>query len=106
MSTRKDVDAVSEVVAEKSKLQIKKPPMYQVVLMNDDYTPMDFVVEVLMHFFMLSEPVATMIMMRVHKKGRGVCGVYTRDIAETKVMLVNNYARSCQQPLLCLMERT
>jgi ATP-dependent Clp protease adaptor protein ClpS len=105
MSTRKHVEVIRAVVAEKTKIQLERPPMYKVFLVNDDYTPMDFVVEVLMHFFMLSEPVATMIMLQVHKSGRGNCGVYTRDIAETKVMLVNNYSRANQHPLLCQMER-
>ncbi len=105
MSTRKHVEVIHAVVAEKTKLQLERPPMYKVYLVNDDYTPMDFVVEVLMHFFMLSEPVATLIMLQVHKNGRGNCGVYTRDIAETKVMLVNNYSRANQHPLLCEMER-
>ena len=105
MSTRKHLEVIHEVVAEKTKLQLKQPPMYKVYLVNDDYTPMDFVVEVLMHFFMLSEPLATITMLEVHKTGRGNCGVYTRDIAETKVMLVNNYSRANQHPLLCLMER-
>jgi ATP-dependent Clp protease adaptor protein ClpS len=105
MSTRKQTDVIRAVIAEKTKTQVEKPPMYKVFLVNDDYTPMDFVVEVLMQFFLLSEPVATMIMLQVHKTGRGDCGVYTRDIAETKVMLVNNYARASQQPLLCQMER-
>lgn len=105
MSTRKQPEVIYQVVAEKTKIQLERPPMYKVYLVNDDYTPMDFVVEVLMHFFMLSEPVATMTMLQVHKSGRGNCGVYTRDIAETKVLLVNNYSRTNQQPLLCHMER-
>jgi len=105
MSTRKQTEVVRAVIAEKSEAQVDRPPMYKVFLVNDDYTPMDFVVEVLMQFFLLSEPVATMIMLQVHKTGRGECGVFTRDIAETKVMLVNNYSRANQQPLLCQMER-
>jgi ATP-dependent Clp protease adaptor protein ClpS len=100
MSTKK------QVVAEVAKPLVKKPPMYMVFIVNDDYTPMDFVVEVLMSVFALSEPVATMIMLQVHRSGRGNCGIYTRDIAETKVTLVNNYARANGQPLLCQMERT
>jgi len=105
MSTRKHSEIIREVVADKTKPQVERPPMYKVFLVNDDYTPMDFVVEVLMHFFMLGEPTATVIMLNVHKTGRGECGVYTRDIAETKVTLVNNYSRANQQPLLCQMER-
>jgi len=106
MSTRKNSEVIREAVAEKTKPRLERPPMYKVFLVNDDYTPMDFVVEVLMHFFLLSEPVATMVMLQVHKTGRGECGVYTRDIAETKVMLVNNYSRANEQPLLCQMEKT
>ena len=105
MSTRKHSEIIKEVVTEKTKPQLDRPPMYKVYLINDDYTPMDFVVEVLMHYFLLSEPVATMIMLQVHKSGRGDCGVFTRDIAETKVMMVNNYARANQHPLLCQMEK-
>ncbi len=106
MSTKKHSETVREVVAEKVKPQIERPPMYKVFLVNDDYTPMEFVVDVLMHFFMLSEPAATMIMLQVHRQGRGNCGVYTRDIAETKVALVNNFSQANQQPLLCQMERS
>ncbi len=88
----------------KSKPAIKEPRKYKVVLLNDDYTPMDFVVEILKHFFHLQEAVATEVMLQVHFQGRGVCGVFTRDIAETKVVLVNDYARINQHPLLCSME--
>lgn len=81
-----------------------EPRKYKVFLVNDDYTPMDFVVTVLMKFFYLSEDVATQIMLQVHKEGRGFCGVYPRDIAETKVVLVNEFSRLNQYPLLCNME--
>ncbi len=105
MNTKKRVVAVTQVVAvEKPIAATKSAPMYKVFLLNDDYTPMDFVVEVLMHFFLISEPEAIMIMLQVHKQGKGYCGIYTRDIAETKVALVNNYSRISQQPLLCQME--
>lgn len=80
------------------------PRKYKVVLLNDDYTPMDFVVTILQRFFYLPEEVATQIMLQVHHQGRSVCGVYTRDIAETKVVLVNDFARIHQHPLLCCME--
>ncbi len=93
------------VVAGKAKTQLAIPPMYKVFLLNDDYTPMDFVVDVLMLFFLFGEPEATMIMLQVHKYGKGYCGIYTRDIAETKVRLVNDYARANQHPLLCAMEK-
>ncbi len=80
------------------------PRKYKVVLLNDDYTPMDFVVTILQRFFYLPEEFATQVMLQVHHQGRGVCGVYTRDIAETKVVLVNDFARIHQHPLLCCME--
>ena len=72
--------------------------------MNDDYTPMEFVVEVLERFFSMSREKATQIMLHVHTRGKGVCGIYTRDVAETKVAQVNEYARTHQHPLLCAME--
>ncbi|OGV44399.1 MAG: ATP-dependent Clp protease adapter ClpS [Legionellales bacterium RIFCSPHIGHO2_12_FULL_42_9] len=85
-------------------LELKPPKKYKVILLNDDYTPMEFVVVVLMRFFHLSGEAATEVMLQVHFQGKGVCGVFTRDVAETKVMLVNDYARSNEHPLLCIME--
>ena len=82
----------------------KKPPMYKVILLNDDYTPMEFVVQVLEKVFSLDRNTATRIMLEVHTKGKGVCGVYTYEIAETKVAQVTTYARQHQHPLLCTME--
>ncbi len=82
----------------------KVPRKYKVVLLNDDYTPMDFVVDVLKHFFHLNEETAIQVMLQVHNQGKGVCGVFTRDIAETKVAMVNEYARMNQHPLLSSME--
>ncbi len=87
-----------------TKPEIKKPPMYRVVLLNDDYTPMDFVIEVLMIFFNLHREKATQVMLAVHTQGKGVCGVYTRDVAETKAAQVNQYARHNRHPLLCEIE--
>jgi ATP-dependent Clp protease adaptor protein ClpS len=84
--------------------KVKEPPLYQVYLLNDDYTPMEFVIEVLERFFCLSHDKATQIMLQVHTTGKGICGAYTRDVAETKVNQVNDYSRSHQQPLLCGME--
>ncbi len=84
--------------------KIKIPRKYRVVLLNDDYTPMDFVVEVLKRFFRLNEEIAVQVMLQVHIQGKGVCGVFTRDIAETKVAQVNDYARMNQHPLLSSME--
>jgi ATP-dependent Clp protease adaptor protein ClpS len=85
---------------------VTRPPLYTVLLLNDDYTPMDFVVDVLMQFFALDLEKATQVMLHVHTRGRGVCGVYTREIAESKVAQVNEYARLNQHPLLCTMERS
>lgn len=79
--------------------------MYKVILNNDDYTPMDFVVEVLQRFFAMDEDKAAQVMMAVHYQGKGVCGLFTADIAETKVAQVNQYARLHQHPLLCSMEQ-
>lgn len=95
----------SGLAVETSKPELKPPSRYQVVMMNDDYTPMDFVVEVLETFFSLNREAATQIMLRVHTEGRAVCGVFTRDIAETKAAQVNEYARECQHPLICQIER-
>lgn len=89
---------------EESKPELKRPPLFKVVLLNDDYTPMEFVVEVLEQFFGMDREKATQVMLHVHTRGKGVCGVFTRDIAETKVALVNDYARQHQHPLLCSME--
>jgi len=87
-----------------AKPKLKKPPLFKVVLVNDDYTPMEFVVEVLQVFFTLDQEKATRVMLHVHTKGKGVCGVYTREIAETKVAQVNQYSQEHKHPLLCEME--
>lgn len=84
--------------------QVKKPKMYQVVLLNDDYTPMEFVVELIEKFFNKTRDTATRIMLMIHTDGKGVCGVYTQDIAETKASLVNRYSKEHQHPLLCEAE--
>lgn len=85
--------------------KLKRPPLFKVVLLNDDYTPMEFVVHVLEHFFNKDRPTAVQIMLQVHTRGRGVCGVYTHEIAETKVSQVNAYSRENQHPLLCTLEQ-
>ena len=90
--------------AQRSKLQ--PPPMYKVMLLNDDYTPMEFVVVVLQKFFGMSRERATQVMLKVHREGIGVCGVYPHDIASTKVQQVAAYARRHQHPLQCVMEET
>lgn len=89
-----------------SKPKAKKPSMYKVIMLNDDYTPMEFVVHVLEAIFGHNRENATRIMLNVHKTGKGVCGIYTRDIAETKVIAVNSYARENKHPLLCDMEES
>lgn len=94
------------LVVEEAEPLVKKPPLYQVVLLNDDYTPMEFVVDVLERIFGLDRPRATRIMLEVHTRGKGICGVYTFEIAETKVAQVTTYARQHQHPLLCTMEET
>lgn len=93
------------VAVETEKPKLAPPPMYAVLLLNDDYTPMDFVVEVLTRFFGMNLDKATQIMLHVHTRGRGVCGVFTREIAEAKVAQVNDFARHHQHPLMCTMEK-
>jgi ATP-dependent Clp protease adaptor protein ClpS len=93
-----------EIDVQESKPELKEPPLYYVVMINDDYTPMEFVVEVLQMFFAKSREQATRIMLTVHTQGRAICGVYTRDIAESKAMQVNRHARENQHPLLCEIE--
>ena len=89
---------------EEAKPKLKKPPLYKVVLLNDDYTPMDFVVSVLELFFSKPRDQATRIMLQVHTQGKGVCGIFSREIAETKVHQVNSFARENQHPLMCTLE--
>jgi ATP-dependent Clp protease adaptor protein ClpS len=86
--------------------KLKRPPLYRVILLNDDYTPMEFVVNVLEMVFGLDRNTATRIMLEVHHRGKGVCGVYTYEIAETKVAQVTGLAQQHQHPLLCTMEET
>ncbi len=102
MATRQREDTVLE--AKKSKL--KPPAMFKVVLLNDDYTPMDFVVAVLQTIFMMNRELATQIMLKVHREGMGVCGVYPKDVAATKVEQVVSFAKQHQHPLQCVMEQT
>lgn len=89
---------------QEAKPKLKQPPSYKVLLLNDDFTPMEFVVHILEDFFSMNREKATQIMLNVHTNGMGVCGVYSRDIAETKVELVNAYAKENQHPLKCVME--
>lgn len=109
MSNDNDKDSIGPgpdrgLAVEEARPKLKKPPLYRVVLLNDDYTPMEFVVEVLELIFAMDRPQATRIMLEVHTKGKGVCGVYTYEIAETKVAQVSGYAEQNQHPLLCTLE--
>jgi ATP-dependent Clp protease adaptor protein ClpS len=92
-------------VATKTQPKTKRPPLYKVLLMNDDYTPMEFVVLVLQRFFRMGMEDATRVMLHVHQKGVGVCGVFTYEVAETKVNQVIDFARKHQHPLQCTMEK-
>lgn len=100
MPTRKQTEAILE--AERAK--VAPPPLFKVLLLNDDFTPMDFVVHVLQKFFALDREQATRVMLQVHHDGKGVCGVFPRDLAATKVEQVCSFARQCQHPLACVME--
>lgn len=89
------------IAVESAKPKLKPPSMYKILMLNDDYTPMEFVVEILQAFFGKSGEQATQIMLDVHHKGAAVCGIFTKDTAETKAAIVNDYARESQYPLLC-----
>jgi len=97
MCPKTDDSNQHSIVAEKQKT--KKPPLYAVILLNDDYTPMDFVVHVIMKFFQKTEEEAMTLMLQVHEKGQAVCGIYTREIAESKAARVLQYAQEQQHPL-------
>lgn len=97
-------DDNDELAVMEAEPEVKHPPLYKVVLLNDDYTPMEFVIHVLENFFKMNREKATQVMLHVHTRGVGVCGVFTREIAETKVHQVNDYSRQNQHPLLCSME--
>ncbi len=97
-------DSDGGLALQESKPELKRPPLFKVVLINDDYTPMEFVVDVLEVFFRMNREQATQVMLTVHTQGKGVCGIFTRDIAETKAAQVNQYARENEHPLLCEIE--
>ena len=107
MAKRNQPEEVHErgLALETAKPEVVRPPLYQVMVLNDDFTPMDFVVEVLEFFFAMNREKATQVMLHVHTRGRGVCGIFTRDVAESKVTQVNEFSRSHQHPLLCVMEK-
>ncbi len=105
MSKGNAISIEKEKLRETVRKKVEPPPMYKVLLNNDDYTPMDFVVEVLMQFFNMDTEKANQLMLTVHYQGKAICGVYTAEVAETKVMQVNQYARKHQHPLMCSMEQ-
>lgn len=104
MSQRDPQKSGDDLALQEARPRLKRPPLYKVFLLNDDFTPMEFVVEILKRFFGMDEERATQVMLHVHTRGIGVCGVYSRDIAETKVQQVNDFSREHQHPLLCDME--
>lgn len=98
-------DDVHGVVVQKARPKIKRPSLYKVLLINDDFTPMEFVVHVLQAFFNMSQPIATRLMLQIHTYGKGVCGVFSKEIAEAKVKTINHYSQEQKHPLLCVMEK-
>jgi ATP-dependent Clp protease adaptor protein ClpS len=99
-------DGEGTVVAEKKEQRVEPPRLFQVVMLNDDYTPMEFVVHVLQELFQHDLDTATLIMLKIHHEGRGICGVYSKDVAATKVELVQAAAKRAGHPLQCTMEAT
>ena len=99
-----DYDFNDDLAVEEVKPKLKPPKQYKVILNNDDYTPMEFVIQILMNFFAMDHAKATRVMMSVHTKGKGICGTFSYEIAETKVDQVNEYSKINQHPLLCSME--
>ncbi len=109
MADKRERPGVSDdfdLAVEEGRPRLKEPPRYRVVLLNDDYTPMEFVVDILVTVFGMERMRATQVMLEVHTKGKGVCGVYNYEIAETKVAQVMGLARQHQHPLLCTMEES
>lgn len=104
MTKHTDRDLNEDLLVQEARPQLKRPPLYKVLLLNDDYTPMEFVVHVLERFFGMGREKATRIMLQVHTEGMAVCGVYARDVAETKVLQVNDFSHENQHPLKCTME--
>ncbi len=104
MKKQKLPDNDEGLVVQEARPAVKPPSLYKVVIMNDDYTPMEFVVHILEQYFSMNREKATQIMMHVHMQGKGLCGIFTKEIAETKVSQVNDYSREHMHPLLCSME--
>lgn len=105
MSQQTEQEHHRGLAVEEARPEVARPPLYQVVILNDDFTPMEFVVAVLETFFNMNRELATQVMLHVHTRGKGVCGVFTREVAETKVTQVNEFSRSHQHPLLCTLEK-
>jgi ATP-dependent Clp protease adaptor protein ClpS len=104
MSGTENPSSESGVLVAEATPKTRQPPLFQVILLNDDYTPMEFVVDILERFFAMGRETATRVMLEVHTKGKGVCGVFTYEIAETKVAMVTGFARDHQHPLMCTLE--
>ena len=104
MSEKLNEHSDADLAIKEAKPKLRRPPLYKVVLINDDFTPMEFVVHILEFFFSINKEDATRIMLEVHTSGKGVCGLFTHEIAETKVFTVTNRAKSDQHPLKCIME--
>ena len=104
MSERKDIQRTSGTSVEEAEPRLKKPRLFRVLLVNDDYTPMEFVVTVLQRIFRLAQEQAVQVMLKVHTEGSGVCGVFTAEVAETRVREVLNFAHENKHPLQCTME--
>ncbi len=105
MGNTKDWLKLDLVAKDKLREELQPPSMYKIILLNDDYTPMEFVVDVLQKFFSYDVERATQLMLMVHYQGRAICGIFTAEVAETKVALVNQYAKDNEYPLLCTLEK-
>jgi len=105
MSDIQTPEIIHKTDAEAAEPQLQRPPMYRVVMLNDDYTPMEFVIDVMMRFFHKSEDTANKLMLQIHHEGSALCGIFTRDIAETKVQQVETASRTSGHPLRCYTER-
>ena len=105
MSDEPDKYLDDDLAVQEAEPRLKRPPLYKVILLNDDYTPMEFVVHILESIFNIDRENATRIMLEVHTRGKGICGLFTHEIAETKVAQVNSYSRENNHPLLCTMEQ-
>jgi len=104
MSNIQTPEIIHKTAVEAGEPQLQRPPMYRVVMLNDDYTPMDFVTDVLIRFFHKSEETANQLMLQIHHQGSARCGIFTRDLAETKIQQVDTASRTSGHPLRCIME--